>query len=238
MSSKGDQRSPITVPNGNNLTEASIGCGVTVDSAGNAALPTAGGSIIGVLYGLTGSSTGCVVRTVADGALLLQYGGTVTLPQALKVNASGQFIAASAGDIAAGAAVAIALDGGASTELHAGVLFGAAAGQTGLGGVQADFVLGTTAPAAANGTLFVSTTGTVTGVLGAGTYTGQPIAIVQSVAASTPVGTITGAFKSQAGAAKTTLALGTAVAFIFRGVWDGAAWRQVDTLGGTGSSLS
>ena len=236
MTAKGDQRSPILLPT--SLTEASIGCGVTVDANGNAVLPNAGGSIIGVLYALTGTGTGAVIRTPCDGAVMLQLGGTVTLPTALKVNSSGQFITASAGDVAAGAAVAIALDGGASGESHAGILLGSAAGLTANGGVQADFVLGTTAPNAANAVLFVSTTGTVTGALGSGSYTGQPIAIVQSVAASSPVGTITGAFKSQAGVAKTTLGLGTAVGFIFRGVWDGAAWRQVDALAGTGSSLT
>lgn len=237
MSSKGDQRSPITLPNGNNLTESSIGCGVTVDSSGNAALPSAGGAILGVIYGFTGTMTGVLVRTLADGALLLLYGGTVTLPTALKVNASGQFIAASGSDVQAGAAVAIALDGGASGELHAGVLFGGAAGLSGVGGVD-DIVLGTTAPSNLTGTTFVQTTGTKTGVLANGVAIGQQKWIYQSVATGTPVGTITGTFKDGTGAAKTTLALGTAVAAIGGIVWDGAAWRLFTALGGTGSSLS
>lgn len=235
MSSKGDQRSPITLPTA--LTETSIGCGVTVDANGNAVLPTAGGSIIGIMYGLTGTGTGAVIRTPADGALLAQLGGTVTLPTALKVNASGQFVTASAGDITAGAAVAIALDSGASGDQRAVMLLGGVAGLTATGGVD-DIVLGTTVPSASTATTYVQTTGTKTGALAAGPTTGFEKDIVQSVAASTPVGTITGAFKDQTGAAKTTLALGTAVGFIGRFVWDGAAWRQVSALGGTGSGLS
>lgn len=235
MSSKGDQRSPITLPTA--LTEASIGCGVTVDANGNAVLPSAGGSIIGILYGLTGTGTGAVIRTVADGALLAQLGGTVTLPAALKVNASGQFVTASAGDITAGAAVAIALDSGASGDSRAVMLLGGVAGLTATGGVD-DIVLGTTAPSANTAVTYAQTTGTKTGALGAGPTAGFTKDIVQSVAASTPVGTITGAFKDQTGTAKTTLALGTAVGFIGRFVWDGAAWRQVSALGGTGSGLS
>jgi hypothetical protein len=233
--SKTDQRSPITLPT--SLTESSIGCGVTVDSNGNAVLPSAGGSIIGILYSLTGTGTGAVIRTPCDGALLAQLGGTVTLPTALKVNASGQFVTASAGDVAAGAAVAVALDSGASGELRAVILFGGAAGLTATGGVQ-DIVLGTTAPDGISKALFVSTTGTQTGAVPDGKYVGQPLDIVQYTAATTPVGTLTGHFKSQAGVAKTTLALGTATGFILRSVWDGAGYRQVDTLGGTGSGLS
>jgi hypothetical protein len=236
--SKTDQRSPILLPTA--LTEASIGCGVTVDVNGNAVLPAAGGGIIGVLYGLSGTGTGAVIRTACDGALLLQYGGTVTAATpmpSLKVNSSGQFITASAGDIAAGAAVAFALDGGSSGELHAGILFGAAAGQTSTGGVD-DIVLGTTAPSNLTGTTFVQVTGTKTGVLGAGQYTGQLKRFIQSVASTLPVGTITGTFKDNVGAAKTTLNLGTAVATIGDFVWDGAAWRQTSAITGTGSSLA
>jgi hypothetical protein len=58
------------------------------------------------------------------------------------------------------------------------------------------------------------------------------------VAATSPVGTITGTFKTLAGVAATTLALGTAVGLIADFVWDGAAWRLTGPVTGTGSSLT
>jgi predicted RecA/RadA family phage recombinase len=110
----------------------------------------------------------------------------------------------------------------------------------GTGGVQ-DIVLTASPGVTTDGTsatLYVETTGTVTGVVPNGSYVGQPLTIVQSVAASTPVGTLTGLFATQANVAHGTLNLGTAVGMIFRGVWNGSAYRQTDALGGTGSSLS
>src|SRR5689334_17837646 len=124
-----DQRNPITVLNGNSLTATSMFCGVTIDANGNAALPSAGGSIVGVMYGISGASSSLSVRTPGDGKVKVQYGGTITLPTALKVNASGQFVSASAGDIAAGAAIAIALKAGSSGEIGEAVLIGGASPQ-------------------------------------------------------------------------------------------------------------
>jgi predicted RecA/RadA family phage recombinase len=207
-----------------------------------------GGVTTGLGY-LIGSLFVVATNTVAAG---LPFEGAVSgvfsLAKASGVWTEGQAVywdntaknvtTTASGNTLIGCAAAAQLSGDTSGAVRLNGINSAGDGLGGGGGVQADFVLGTTAPNAADGVLFVSTTGTVTGVLGSGSYVGQLISIVQSVAASSPVGTITGAFKSQAGAAKTTLALGTAVAFIFRGVWDGAAWRQIDALGGTGSSLS
>lgn len=231
-----EQLNPFALPT--SLTETSIFCGVAVDTNGNAVAPTAGASIIGVMVGLSGSSTAARIKGVGSGIQKLQFGGTVTAGETLKVNSSGQFVNASAGDIAAGSAVAIAVSGGATGEIGEGILLG--------GGGEAAEVLGSedivlasaTAVSGIAAVSFLETTGTVSGVLANGTYTGQVKTIVQAVAASTPVGTVTGLFKNQAGTAKTTLALGTAVGMIYRGVWDGAAWRATDTLGGSGSSLS
>lgn len=184
--SKTDQRSPISLPT--TLLEASIGCGVTVDSNGNAVLPSAGGSIIGVLYGLSGTGTAAVVRTPCDGAVMLQYGGTVTLPATLKVNASGQFVSASAGDIAAGSGVAQALDGGSSGELHAGILFGGAGAQTAIGG---DETVTSGALSASVDVSYLSVTGTQAYTLPNPTFAGQKRSIECSVAATSPAGTLT-----------------------------------------------
>lgn len=101
-----------------------------------------------------------------------------------------------------------------------------------------DIILGTTAPSGTTAVTFVETTGTKTGVLSSGYFAGQQKRIVQSVAATTPIGTITGTFKTLAGAAATTLGLGTVVGTIADFIWDGAAWRQSSALGGTGSSLA
>ncbi len=84
----------------------------------------------------------------------------------------------------------------------------------------------------------VETTGTVAGVLPNGTAAGQQIEIYQSIATGSPVGTITGALANNLNVSKATLALGTAVGLIFKGVWTGTAWRQRDALGGSGSGLS
>lgn len=231
------QHNPFTLPNGNSLTATSMFCGVNVDSNGNAVLPTAGGSIVGVMYGISGPGSSLSVRGPGDGKVKVQYGGTVTLPAVLKINASGQFVTASASDIAAGAGIAIALKAGASGEIGEAVLVGGASPTASVVGTD-DIALGTTAPSNLTAVTFVQTSGTNTGVLANGVYAGQTKRIVQSVATSTPVGTITGTFKTLAGAAATTLALGTAVATIADFVWDGSAWRASSAITGTGSSLT
>lgn len=189
---KTDQRSPITLPNGNNLTEASIGCGVTTDASGNAALPAAGGGIVGVIYGFTGAnSSSVIVRTPCDGAVMLQFGGTVTLQSGgtpLKANASGQFVAASSTDVQAGSCIALALDSGASGEWHAGVLFGSAAGMTAVGGIE---VVTSGALSATAGTSYTSTTGAVAYTLPNGEFIGQTKAIEEITGATSPAGTLT-----------------------------------------------
>lgn len=230
-----DQRSPISLPTA--LTATSMYCGVAVDNTGNAVAPAAGAAIIGVLYGLSGTGTAASIRTPCDGRVKLLYGGSVTVGDKLKVDNTGKFLTASASDVAAGSAVAVALETGASGEVHSGVLLGNSGAAAEVLGTD-DIVLGTTAPSGITSVTFVQTTGTKTGVLPNGVFAGQKKRIVQSVAASTPAGTITGAFKTLAGAAATTLTLGTAVAYIGEFVWDGAAWRLASALGGTGSSVA
>jgi hypothetical protein len=184
--SKGDQRSPISLPTA--LTESSIGCGVAIDSNGNAVLPTAGGAIVGVMYGLSGTSSAATIRTPCDGAVLAQYGGTVTLPATLKVNASGQFVTASAGDLAAGAGVAVALDAGSSGELHAVILIGGASAQA---SVTGDETVTSGALSNTATTSYLSVTGTKAYTLPDGLFDGQRHRVECSVAASTPIGTLT-----------------------------------------------
>jgi len=233
-----EQKNPFELPASGDLS-ASVYCGVTVDATGAAILPSAGGPIVGVLKNKAlAAGDPCRISGPGDGKTKLKLGGTVTAGDYLKVGADGRFSTASGGDVAAGEAVAIATTGGSANDIATGVLLlGSGATLVTSGGVQSA-TLGTDVPSNAADVIYVSTTATVTGALGNGLRTGQQIAIVQAVAASTPVGTITGAFADQVGTAKTTLALGTAVGFIFRGIWTGTKWRQVDALGGTASGLS
>lgn len=231
-----DNKNPFSIPAGVDLS-ASQYCAVTIDSGGNLALPAAGAQAIGILYTAPILAKAGEVYGPGSGIRKAKYGGTVTLPATLKLDSSGRFVAASAGDIAAGSAVAVAIDAGSINEIHSVIFFGGASAVGQTSGVD-DVVLGTTSPSNLTSITYVQTTATKTGVLAAGVATGQTKRIVQSVAATTPIGTITGTFKTLAGAAATTLALGTAVAVIVDLVWDGAAWRATSAITGTGSSLS
>jgi len=176
------------------------------------------------------------IATVGFGKIKAVYGGSVTANDPLKVTSAGKFVTASANDVQAGFQVATALKSGSNNDIGEIILVGGSA-LAAVVGVD-DIVLGTTAPSAATTVTFVQTTGTKTGVLPNGLSVSQPRRFIQSVAASSPVGTITGTFKDNTGAAKTTLNLGTAVATIGDFVWDGAAWRQTSAITGTGSSLA
>lgn len=234
-----DSNNPFSLPASADLS-ASQYCGVQIDSNGNLALPSAGGPIIGVLYtkpNLLGRAG--EVYGPGSGIRKVKYGSTVTLAApALKVNASGQFVAASAADIAAGACVAIAVQAGSTGDVGSAIIFGTAqAVAAGAAGFD-DIVLSTTAPSNLTAITFVQTTGTQSKALANGVFVGQTKRFVQSVAASTPVGTITGAFQQLSGSAATTLALGTAVATIADFIWNGTAWRLTSAVTGTASSLT
>jgi len=232
-----DCKNPFSIPAGADLSGSQY-CAVTTDSNGNLALPSAGGSAIGILYTAPIQGKAGEVYGPGSGVRKARFGGSVTLPAVLKVDSSGRFVTASASDIAAGSGIAIALEAsGGANEVHPVLFFGGAT-TVALGVGFDDIVLGTTAPSALTPITFAQVTGTKTGVLANGAYTGQQKRIIQSVATGTPVGTITGTFKTLAGAAATTLALGTAVATIADFVWDGTAWRATSAITGTGSSLS
>jgi hypothetical protein len=210
-------------------------CAVDVDTNGQAALPSAGGSIVGIL--VDKEVAGQAVSIQFGGVAQWKAGGTVAKGDHVKVDSSGRCVTASAGDVAAGASHGRVLEG-ATVNLNASVLLLINSdGQNSVFGFD-DIVLGTTAPSALTEVTFVQTTGTKTGVLPDGKYVGQKKRFVQSVAASTPVGTVTGTFLTLAGAAATTLALGTAVAAIADFIWTGVGWRLDSAIGGTASGLS
>lgn len=226
--------SVLTLPASVDLS-ASYQCAVAINSSGQYALASAGGAVAGILtdkVSTVGASCPAQIRDVAQWRL----GGTVAKGDAVKSDSTGRAVTASAADVAAGIAKGICVEGGSINQVGAILLLPTAAGFSG-GGVD-DIVLSATAPSNLTAVTFVQTTGTQTKALGAGIYIGQPKRIVQSVAAGSPVGTITGTFKTQAGAAAATLALGTAVATIADFVWDGSAWRLTSAVTGTGSSLA
>ena len=231
-----DANNPFSLPASGDLS-ASQYCGVTLNASGQLALPAAGGSVIGVLYTKPNAITRPgTVYGPGSGIRKVRYGAAVTLAApALKVNAAGQFIPASAADISAGSCVAIAVMAGGSGEVGAAIIFGTA--QQVPAGSFDDIVLGTTAPSNLTPITFVQVTGTKTGVLANGVTPGQTKRFIQSVAASTPVGTITGAFAQNSGTAAATLSLGTTVGTIADFVWTGSVWRLTSALGGTGSTL-
>lgn len=217
---------------------ASQYCGVTIDANGQLALPAAGGSIAGILYtapnlqGRPGEVWG-----PGEGFRKAKYGGTVTNGDKVKVDALGRFVTASASDIAAGAAIGIAVESGTIGEIGTVLLIGGA-GAVALASGFDDIVLSATAPSNITETTFVQTSGTQTKAFANGVSIGQKKRFIQSVAAATPIGTITGTFLTLAGGAATTLALGTAVAAIADFVWTGAGWRLTSAIGGTASSLT
>jgi hypothetical protein len=232
-----DNMNPFSLPASGDLSGSQY-CAVTIDSNGRLALPSAGGQVIGILYTAPSAiDKAGEVWGAGSGIRKARYGGTVTAGQALKVDTSGRFITALAADVALGSAMAVAVDSGVVNETHSVIFFGGDSVVSSVGGVD-DIVLGTTAPSGLTGVTYVQTTGTKTGVLPNGLFVGQPKRIIQSVAASTPIGTITGAFQTLAGVAATTLALGTAVAVIADFVWVVGAWRLDSAITGTGSSLS
>lgn len=231
-----DCKNPFSIPAGVDLSSSQY-CAVTLDTSGNLALPTAGGAVIGILYTAPILGKAGEVWGPGSGVRKVRYGGTVASKDLLKVDTSGRLLTASASDVAAGAAVAMAVDAGAINEVHSAIFFGGAS-TVGLATGFDDIVLGVTAPSNLTTVTYAQTTGTKTGVLANGVAIGQTKRVIQSVAASTPVGTITGTFKTLAGAAATTLALGTAVATIVDLIWDGTAWRATSAITGTGSSLA
>jgi len=231
-----DCSNPFSLPAGVDLSNSQY-CAVTASGTGSLVLPNAGGSAIGILYTHPILGKAGEVFGPGSGIRKARYGGAVVLPAALKVDAQGRFVPASAADIAAGSAVAIAVEAGVTDQTGSVVFFGSAA-PLGLAAGFDDIVLGTTPPSNLTPTTFVQTTGTKTGALGPGAVVGQVKRIVQSVTAGSPVATITGAFKTLAGVAATTLALGTAVGPIADFIWDGAAWRATSAIGGTASSLT
>lgn len=183
-----DQRNPISLPSATAFAAASLFCGVGLNTSGQLVLPSANAPIIGVLYAIgTVGTFACEVFTVGEGKVKVRYGGTVTANDPLKVNASGQFITASASDVAAGFQVAIAVKSGSATDIGEAILTGGS-GQAAIVGSE---TITSGALSLATATTNVSTTGAVAYTLANGIFVGQRKTIKEITAATTPVGTLT-----------------------------------------------
>ena len=211
----------ITLPVAADLS-ASIFCAVDVNSSGQAALPSAGGAIVGVLtdkVATIGASAAIQVQGIAQ----MKLGGTVAKGDQVKVDTSGRAVAATAGDVAAGASVGRCILGGAINNIGAVLLTNFGQGLA-VGGGALEIVTSGAISVTKNTTL-LSVTGTQAYTLGSGLYAGQRKTIQASVAASIPAGTVTGVFLDTDGTTARTTAAFDAVADQLVLEWTGAAWQ-------------
>lgn len=222
-----DQAPPLSFPAGSDLS-ASQFCAVKLNASGQLALPDAGGAILGILYTKpTAQGRAGTVETLCGKKLRAKYGGSVTAGDVLKVTAAGKFVTASAGDIAAGSACAIAAKDGANNDTGSVVLFATAAAVA--------TITGSESPSGAagnydldedtNDSLLTLGTANRTGALPDGNYVGQRKRILV-IAAS---GGFTYALTP------TTMLAGQPTVFTFTAIgqmveltWTATGWRVTD----------
>lgn len=163
---------------------------VTLNSSGQLVLPSAGGTILGVLYDHPKATYVGRVYPFGSGELKCIAGGTVNPGDLLKVDATGAFLTASGSDVTAGAAVAMAV---MSAQVTAGavmkcVLLGAAGAAVGAVAIETvtSGALSATTPWSR-----LSVTGPQAFTLPNGTFDGQTKNIECIVAATSPAGTLT-----------------------------------------------
>lgn len=167
-----EQDNPLSYPADVDLS-ASQFCGVAMNSDGELVLPSAGGAILGILY--TKPAAAGRAGTVwgpGSGQKRCKLGGTVVPGDRLKVDSSGRFLLASAGDILAGAAVAVCAIGGAVNEIGACVLFGGAGAVT-QSSASESIATSVDASVYVGETLITIVTADHTGVLADGLFVGQ-----------------------------------------------------------------
>lgn len=184
----GQQKPPLSIKASADLT-AFQHCGISINASGLLVAPSAGGSILGVLYNIANAAgkPGLVQSNVGD-RLQFKAGGTITPGDDLKVQADGTFITCVAGDVAAGRRVAVAITGATVGNRADGVLVGGSAQST--SGVGQEIVTAG-ALTAAPSTSYLSITGAQAYTLPDGLFVGQQKTVEVIVAASTPVGTLT-----------------------------------------------
>jgi hypothetical protein len=120
-----DQENPLSYVAATDLSSSRY-CAVVLNSDTKLALPSAGGPILGILYNKPEAAEHGVVWGPGTGQRKAKLGGTVASGDKCKVDSSGRFVTASAGDVLAGSAVAVCAEGGAVNEVGSVVLFGGA----------------------------------------------------------------------------------------------------------------
>jgi hypothetical protein len=178
----------ITLPNGNSSFAANLFLAVDVNSSGNPVLPSAGGSIVGVVQNDDAINLNDPISIGFIGASQWYAGGTVASGNVLKTNASGQCVACNATDIAAGSGTARCIQGASSGQVAIALL--------GTMGVANSYVGGDETVTSGNlsaytVTSYISVTGTQAYTLPNGVVNGQRKRIECSVASTTPAGTLT-----------------------------------------------
>ncbi len=161
---------------------------VALNSSGQAVSPTANGSIVGVMQN-NPTSVGQACDIQSYGITKGVFGGSVTVGNAVKIDSSGRFVTASAGDLAAGYAVGVCIiNGGGIGQIGSVLLMTMGEGQVAISG--SDTV---TSGALSINTLtsLTSTTGAQAYTLANGNYVGQRKIIREITAARSPAGTLT-----------------------------------------------
>lgn len=220
-----EQPWPLSIPASADFSAPQYAyAGFAIDTNGRLVLPSAGAPIVGVLCNKPNAiDQPGLIKGCGAGKVKLQYGGSVTADDPLKVTAAGLFVTASGSDVAAGSAVAIALSSGSSGAIGEGIIIGNAGGFTAVTGTE---TLTSGALSALALTSFLSITGPQAFTLPDGKFAGQTHRVVCAVAATSPAGTLT------VTTPETTAGLVCAGAFLFdtvgQGVdflWTGTKWR-------------
>lgn len=200
---------------------ASQYCGVTVNASGKVVLPSAGGSIVGVLYNKpTAANKAAAVYARPGDQVIIVAGGTISAGDSLKVDANGKFVTASAGDIAAGSRVGICTEGATNGNKGSMIILQGGA-TTAVSGYE---TITTGAASLTKDVTQLSTTGTQAYTLANGLFAGQRKTFVEITAATSPLGTLTIATPFGTESA-THVFHATKQELEFE--WTGAAWRMI-----------
>lgn len=201
---------------------ASQYCGVTLNSSGKLALPSAGGFICGVLQNDPDAADKAGTYQNRD-ITPMKLGGTVAKGDFVKVDSSGRAVTASAGDVAAGSAVGICRIGGDANNIGEVQLTNLGAGFTAASGALEIVTSG--AISVIKRTSLLSIDGTKAFTLASGLYAGQRKTIQASVAANIPAGQITSVFYDTDGTTARTTADYNAVGDYLELEWTGVKWQ-------------
>lgn len=201
---------------------ASQFCGVVLGASG-VELAGIGDAIDGVLYNADADAAGKPCTVVRGGRVKVKYGGTVTKGDPLKLDASGRFVTATAGDVIVGKAA----ESGAVNNIGS-MTFGYL-GTADASGAEVISATGATLSASARHH-FLEISGTMAGTLPDGIYDGQEKVIHAVAAADTPAYTLAGKYDTNG--TGTTAALFNAAADQLRLVWSVTedAWRVITNV--------